>query len=180
MQGEQWFVLDVNPDPWEVGPMNVVRKGGVFRPFVGRSQKLDDYKKAVREAIMKGDQPYSFMTGKLSLTCWFWRNRAEYENPQARRYRSHDADATNLLKSTEDALQGLLYDNDKDNVHVQGYIVAQGPNVQPAVIICLKPAPGVADMMRLIPPEIFAKLAKPESAPPEDDVYSRSDPRSIF
>lgn len=177
---EQWFVLDVNPEPWEIGPLNVVRKGGQFRPFVGRSQQLHDYKLAVAEGIRRGSQPYHMIDGDVSLTCWFWRHRPDYETWQARRHRKHEADDTNLFKATEDALQGILYDNDKNNVHIQGFVVAQGPDVEPGVIICAKPAPGVADMMRLIPPDVLCRLAKPTSTPTEDPQYSGSDPGAFF
>lgn len=175
---EQWFVLDVNPEPWEIGPLNVVRKGGSFRPFVGRSQTLDDYKKSVREAVK--DQPHKFMEGKLSLTCWFWRQRPEYETAQARRHRSHEADDTNMFKATEDALQGLLYDNDKNNREIHGYIVDQGPHVNPGIIIRLKPAPGVVEMLSPIPPDVLSRLWADRSAPVEDDRYTRSNPQNIF
>lgn len=177
---EQWFVLDVNPEPWEIGPLNVVRRGGHFRPFVGRSQQLHDYKLAVVEAIRKSGQDYFMMEGNVSLTCWFWRHMADHASWQARRWRAHEADDTNLLKATEDALQGLLYDNDKNNVHVQGFVVAQGPDVEPGLIVCVKPAPGVADMLRLIPPDVLSRLAKSDTSPTEDPQYSGSDPGAFF
>lgn len=177
---EQWFVLDVNPEPWEIGPLNIIRKGGQFRPFVGRSQQLHDYKLAVAEAVKRGDQPYHMIEGDVSLTCWFWRHRPDYETHQARRHRKHHADNTNLFKATEDALQGILYDNDKDNVHVQGFVVAQGPDVEPGLIICAKPAPTAFEMMSLIPPDVFSRLAKPAAEPNEETQYSASDSRAFF
>lgn len=177
---EQWFVLDVNPEPWEIGPLNVVRKNGHFRPFVGRSQQLYDYQQSIKKAIADAGQQVVKLDGDVSLTCWFWRHRPDYETWQARRHRKHEADDTNMLKATEDALQGVLYDNDKNNVHVQGFVVAQGPDVEPGLILCVKPAPGVADMMRLIPPDVLSRLAKPEDKPTEDTQYSGSNPGAFF
>lgn len=128
---ERWYILHLNPEPWAIGPVGVARRNGKIVPYVGRNQQLDAYKEAVREAVGKVEM----MTGKLEVTFYFWRQRSEYQTPQARTHRKHEADATNMQKSTEDALQDLLYKNDKDNVHVESWVVAQGPDVDPMVII---------------------------------------------
>jgi hypothetical protein len=76
--------------------------------------------------------------GLLEVKFWFWRRRDEYKTPQARTHRKHEADATNLQKATEDALQGILYKNDKDNRHVESFVVEQGPNVEPMIAIAIR------------------------------------------
>ena len=52
------------------------------------------------------------------------------------------ADSTNLQKSTEDALQGLLYGNDRETRYVSSEIVDQGPDVHPCIVVHLEPWAG--------------------------------------
>lgn len=131
----RWYVLDVNPEPWAIGPVGYARRNGKMAAYVGRNAQLDTYKQTVKEAILALEPPPDMLTGKLSVTFWFWRNRAEYQTPQARTHRKHEADVTNLQKATEDALQDILYKNDKDNSHVESILVAQGPDVIGKIII---------------------------------------------
>ena len=133
-----WYILECNPEPWEVGPLSVGRKNGKMFPIVGRDQQLHAYKEAVKEALSL--QSPVFMEGKLVMSIWFWRVQANYQTPQARGHRKHEADCTNLFKATEDACQGILFKNDKDNVETHGYIVEQGPDVNPLIIIRLQTA----------------------------------------
>jgi Holliday junction resolvase RusA-like endonuclease len=127
-----WYILEVNPEPWAIGPVGVGRKNDRPFPIVGRNQQLDAYKRAVQESL--GDD-YLKVTGRVTVTFFFWRRRDAYTTPLQQKHRKHDADATNLQKATEDALQGYLYDNDKDNVHVESHLVEQGPNVNGKVVI---------------------------------------------
>ena len=129
---EYWFVLDLNPEPWAIGPVGYSRRGGKMSAYVGRNQQLDAYKQAIKEAL---DFEGPMLEGKVTLNLWFWRHRAEYETPQARTHRKHEADATNLQKSTEDALQGVLFANDKDVRVVRSVVVDQGPEVVGRIVI---------------------------------------------
>lgn len=128
---EHWFVLNLNPEPWAIGPVGYRRSGGKMSAYVGRNQQLDAYKEAVREAL----GPQEKIQGKVDLKFFFWRNRAEYTTPQARSHRKHEADMTNLQKATEDALQGVLFDNDRDVLHCESFLVAQGPDITGQIII---------------------------------------------
>lgn len=127
-----WFVLDVNPEPWAIGPISVGRKGGKMFPMVSRNEQLWNYKQAIKEAI--GDT-HIWIEGDVELIMFFWRDRAEYVTPQARTHRKHQADLTNMFKATEDALQGVLFKNDKDVQMYHAEIVEQGPNVHGRVVI---------------------------------------------
>jgi len=127
-----YFVLDINPEPWAVGPAGVARKNGKLIPYIGPNKQLQAYQNAIKELI--GEQP-KFIDGKILLRFYFWRNRAEYETPQARTHRKHEADTTNLQKATEDALQGILFKNDKDVVDIHSKMVAQGPDVRGKIVI---------------------------------------------
>jgi Holliday junction resolvase RusA-like endonuclease len=103
--------------------------------YVGRNQQLDAYKEAVREAL--GDQ--ELQEGQHVLHLYFWRLRSEYTTPQARTHRKHEADVTNLQKATEDALQGVLFANDRDVRAVHSYLLEQGADVEPGIVIGLEP-----------------------------------------
>lgn len=138
--GMRWFVLDLNPEPWAIGPVGYARRGGKMSAYVGRNQQLDAYKEAVREALGPG---HVLITDSLvELRFYFWRNRADYNTSQARTHRKHEADLTNLQKATEDALQGVLFKNDKDVHDVHSIMVEQGPDVRGRVVIGLRPLSG--------------------------------------
>lgn len=129
----EWFVLDVNPEPWAVGPLSVGRKAGKVFPYMGRNDQLFHYKEAVKEELVGCDL---FLENcKIELQLFFWRRRDEYKTPQARTHRKHEADLTNLQKATEDALQGVLFKNDKDVKRIESRIVDQGPDVIPKVVL---------------------------------------------
>lgn len=142
---ELWFHVGVNPEPWAVGPIGYNRRGGKMGAYMGRNQQLDAYENAVKEAV-QAQYNGPMLTGKLSVEFFFWRHRAEYTTPQARTHRKHDADATNMLKATEDALQGVLYANDKDNSCVRAVIVAQGPDVEGQIVIHITEAPVLIEL----------------------------------
>lgn len=143
-----WYALDVNPEPWAVGPIGYARKSGKMTAYMGQNQQLNAYKEAIREAIGEGHTP---IEGKVRLIVFFWRERAEYQTHQARTHRKHEADATNLLKATEDALQGILFVNDRDNNDVRGVIVEQGPDVVGRVLIGVAPSGDTPDIVQMIP-----------------------------
>lgn len=131
-----YFVLDVNPEPWAIGDLSVGRRGGKVFPMVGRNNQLHMYKEAVKEEI--GDTDHWF-EGHIELDLYFWRRRDEYKTPQARGHRKHEADGTNLAKATEDALQGVLFKNDKDVRAMTWEIVEQSPTAEPCVIVGIRP-----------------------------------------
>lgn len=139
----RWFVLGLNPEPWAVGPVGYARKNGKMSAYVGRNQQLDAYKEAVAEGLkelLEREMPaFEMYEGKLDLKFYFWRNMAEYSTPQAQTHRKHEADGTNLAKATEDALQGILFANDKDVKRMTWEVVEQGPDVIPAVAVQVQP-----------------------------------------
>jgi len=131
-----WYVLDVNPEPWAIGPVSVGRKKGGVYPVVGRNEQLWFYQQAIKEAI--GTPRKSFNAETYELMFFFWRDRADYQTHQARTHRKHEADVTNLAKATEDALQGVLFDNDKNTKIMHAEMVEQGPNVNGKVVVGIR------------------------------------------
>lgn len=160
----RWYVLDLNPEPWAIGPVGYSRRGGKMSAYVGRNQQLDAYKEAVREAL--GEQ--ELIEGKVTLKFFFWRNRAEYTTPQARAHRKHEADGTNMAKATEDALQGVFYKNDKDVAHMEWVIVEQGPEVEGRIVIGIDPINGdIPDAVLTLPDNVLAMLDVLDGEQPE-------------
>lgn len=141
--------------------------------YVGRNQQLDAFKEAVREEL--SSLATTKFEGKVTLVLYFWRNRAEYTTPQARKHRKHEADLTNLQKATEDALQGILFENDRDVAMVQAEVREQGPDVVPCVVV------GIDSYIEyFLPTEVEVLLEErdiqpyiePESVgPPVEDVF---------
>lgn len=135
----QWFVVPVNPYPWKVPPMSVGRaKGGKLFVRAGRDEGLYTYQQAVKEHLIA--QGAEKIEGPVRLEMYFWRNMAEYTTWQGRRARKNEVDTTNLQKATEDACQGILFDNDKDNIQVYSHRVSQGPDTSSCVVIRAAPA----------------------------------------
>lgn len=144
----RWLVVDVNPEPWAIGPVGVSRKGSKLIPYVGRNQQLNAFKESVAEAI-KADYPdLEMIQGRVRLVFYFWRNRAAYKTPSDMVHQKHEADLTNLQKATEDALQGILFFNDKVVNDVRSTLVEQNENVRGRIVIGFEPSP-------LLPPSVL-------------------------
>lgn len=159
MSNWHWFVLEVNPEPWAIGDLAVGRKSGRVYPYVGRNQQLHNYKEAIREEL---GSPGIFLVGPIELQFFFWRRRDQYQTPQARGHRKHEADLTNLQKATEDALQGVLFKNDKDVNDVHSVMVEQGPEVLPKVVIGVRPGTTFPEAIFNLPQEVAELLDEME------------------
>lgn len=83
----------------------------------------------------------------LTVCFAFWRQRAVSRSTSGRTTTSQIADATNMQKATEDALQKIIFDNDRHNASVCSHVIEQGTDVEPAVLVIIERA----DMTILIP-----------------------------
>lgn len=128
-----WYILEVNPEPWAVGPIAYARRGGKMSAYMGQNAQLNAYKEALKEEIANKNP--KMLEGKITLQLFFWRRRDDYETPQGKRARKHEADTTNLQKATEDAMQGILYKNDKDVVDVHSRMIEQDVATRGRVVI---------------------------------------------
>lgn len=131
-------ITGINPQPWAIGPLGTTVRGGKHVPYVGENSSLADYQRAVRDYLCK-----EYMTvlhdGCSELEFYFWRKLEEYQTPTGRTSRRHAADATNLQKGLEDALQGILFQNDRLVTTIKSTIVEQDRNVNPGIIIVHRP-----------------------------------------
>jgi hypothetical protein len=166
----RWFVLALNPDPWAIGPLGVGKRGGKYFPYVGRNNQLHSYQQAVKEELE--DEP-PLRAGTYDLKFWFWRRLDSHAAG-----RKNIADATNLQKATEDALQGVLFDNDRDVRHVSSVIVEQSEEAKPLIVIRAMPWPGFENGE--LPDFVWGDIINAQrtaSQPPSNNVWSGPDGR---
>lgn len=121
-----WLLIPFNPMPWAIGPVSTVRSGGKLRPIVGQNKQLRMYQDGIKEELeAQLVEAFAMIEGKIELRCYFWRKMEEYKTPQSRTARNHEADLTNMVKALEDALQGVMFKNDRDVIEQHNYIVEQ-------------------------------------------------------
>ncbi len=124
------YFLPINPEPWAVGKVGVGRRNGKTFPTVGPNAKLVSFQEEVREWF--ADQKVNMIEGDVELEFFFWRRIDQYEGPK-RKVTTHEADATNMQKATEDALQGILYPNDRAVRRITSEIIEQGLDIEGAI-----------------------------------------------
>lgn len=130
--------LDVNPEPWAVGPLSLGRRNGKMFPKMERNASVHAFKEAVKEEVERLTCDPLHPDLKYHLEFYFWRRLESYIGESGRKATAHQADATNMQKATEDALQGVLIANDRDVVSIRSVIVEQGPDVTPGIGIYAK------------------------------------------
>ncbi len=152
-----YLITDINPEPWAVGPLDIIYRGhGAGRkhfPVVGPNTKLKFYQDAIRSEMETLYPEAEMLTGLVEVEFHFWRSSAH----------GQPADATNLQKATEDALQGILFENDRDNRWATGHVVEQTPDTRPALVIHVAPYD---------PPDMTAELAMIETRPLPGTVHT--------
>lgn len=168
IEGWDAYLLRLNPIPWTVQVGIGRRKGGGVYPQVYKSDELKTYQEAVKEAIVTP----IILEGEIDLVFLFWRQMPDYETHQGKRARKHQADATNMQKALEDALQGVLFANDRDVRSVESHIIEQGHDTDPLVVILIRShVPTLwetVDWLSIAPPPInFA----PKAPPYEGDLF---------
>ena len=135
-------ILDLNPEPWTSPQVSIGRKGGKAFPRFYSNEQMKNFKEALAEAVrQKLPEDFEPFEIPIGVTFYFWRRLDEYQSPQARTARKHEADATNLQKAAEDALQGVLFKNDKDVSVVTSYIMEQAHDTRPAVVVEIEQYP---------------------------------------
>lgn len=157
-----WFLVEgINPEPWQASEASSGRaKGGKTFVRFHKPQGLADYQEALKANFKERYPDVEPASGTAEVVFYFWREVNVDSKAKV-------ADATNLLKATEDALQGLLYVNDKQNKHVQSYIVEQLADTEPMILIGIRPfqpAPAevfeVVEKMRLEVPKAESNIRR--------------------
>ena len=126
-----WYIIDgINPEPWEAPTGEARRRKAPAKGFFVQmvsSGKQRSYQTAVRDAMEETYGKPDLATVDIDLSFFFWRQK------------SNIADATNLQKSTEDALQGILFKNDRQVKRVSSEIVEQEDETEPLILIHVGP-----------------------------------------
>lgn len=161
-------VPDINPEPWTAPEVSIGRRGGKLAPQVFKREQLRQYQEALHDYIASEYSPTP-VTVDLSLQFWFWR---ELDTAQ-----SKQADATNLQKATEDALHGLLFENDRQVQDVRSIIVHQGVGVSPTIIIRWTPFGGLDDPT---PIQMRHALLEELKNKPKSDNSTDIEPEALF
>lgn len=120
----RWYTVNVNPEPWAIG---TAHRGGIS-PNPG----LVSYQNAVREEL-GGER--ELPKDMRRLTFYFFRKIDKYLDAADHVRTRNAADATNMQKGLEDALQGILFENDREIKDIRSVIVMQGSDVDPGFTI---------------------------------------------
>ena len=130
------YVLKLNPEPWAIGKTFAYRgRGGAG---IAPDRKLVSFQQAVREAITT-DYPEAKPTKEpVKITFYFSRAIESLSYGGKRGAYANYADATNLQKGLEDALQGIIIENDNQVKIVTSVIMDQKRDADPFVIIILE------------------------------------------
>lgn len=113
------YCFPVNPEPWAIGEISVVRnkKTGKNIPVVSPNANLATYQDAVRSELAALGAAMKLPS--YSIRFHFCRVMASYKSASGRTLHRNQADVTNMQKATEDALQGVIIGNDRDVLRVE-------------------------------------------------------------
>lgn len=140
------MIEGVNPEPWRASEGNIGRKAGKMFVQMHKPGTVRDYQEAFKEEFAARYPDFKPYSHHMAIDLWYWRQMTNI------------ADATNLQKSTEDALQGLLYHNDQQVKYISSYIMEQFADTEPAILIRIKPIPAEHHLLGL---DKRAELALP-------------------
>lgn len=131
------YIEGINPEPWTAPDIAVGRRNGKPFPMVHKNGRLRAFQDAIRECIAEAYPDIAVPTPgtRLRVTFLFWRQMDSYTTETGRTASRNVADVTNMQKALEDALQGILFKNDRDIKSVNSLIVAEGADVRPCIIV---------------------------------------------
>lgn len=131
-----WFeIVGIYPIQWQVGVTSAGRKNGkIVANRISKPPELAAYQEAVKEYMLDAffpDLPASFDYPQGIRMEFYFVVPDEGRNVR---------DTTNFQKALEDALQGILYRNDRTVRDVRSVAVAVEPHEEPRIIIGIGPA----------------------------------------
>lgn len=118
----------VNPVAWKAPTLGVKRFGAKVVPYAAPNVEMQAYQSAIKEqwADTWTEPPIEV---PVALTWHFNRQLPRYQSASGRWVQKHRQDLTNLVKSSEDALQPWLLRNDVWVHESHAYIVRQEADV---------------------------------------------------
>lgn len=150
-----YWIFGVNPEPWTPGTAYRRGRGA----GVAKNQKLVMYQEAVREEFPDQNPIHKFIEPGERIWFVFWRTAT-----------GPVADATNLQKALEDALQGLLWRNDRTNLDIRSTIESQGKGVEPAILVRILP-PRTETIIPPYPQRDTERWEDSQWRPPEAEMF---------
>jgi Holliday junction resolvase RusA-like endonuclease len=145
---KHYVVHDINPCPWMAPKLGVARSRGGVYPVAYPTDEMKVYKAAVQDYFAEQYPTVPvFVDAPLYITIWYWRS-LNFGGQRRNR-----CDVTNLNKCLEDALQGVLYANDRHNRIVAGVMVEQAPHIAPKMIIRVQDGSEIPEYFT--PPELI-------------------------
>lgn len=165
------YAVNVNPEPWAMGPANVRRKGKGHYVQFGANGVLETYQNAIKDHLKQSGAVVH--EPGYSLRIWIARQIVQYKSTAGRNVTRNEADGTNILKGTEDALQGILISNDRRCLQGHWLMMGQDKDVIPLILIEL--AYGLSDYSEgFFPPELTDEgLAALDAAYETNNLSSR-------
>jgi Holliday junction resolvase RusA-like endonuclease len=160
------IALPLNPEPWTAPSISVGRRGGKPFPMVYKNEALRSYQEAVKELL----PTHIWVEPPIHLEFYFWRQLPDYTTDKDVRARKHHADATNMQKALEDALQGVLFKNDKDVRSIRSWVMDQGKDVDPMVGIIIRRSGAVPDVEHS-----FRSLIMDDEPPADRETFEHTE-----
>ena len=138
--------------PWKIGPIG---RGKGKSVYVAQHEGLRKFQDGVKSQV--NEQNPEMVEGPFRMEIFFWRRIEEYETPQSRTARNHEADATNMQKGFEDALHNVLFRNDVETRDIRSVVVEQNMTTDGMIIFSIEPISlaELEDSVRIIPDSIF-------------------------
>jgi len=133
----RYLIPGVNPVPWKA-PINTVQRRGSKSFCQSRKHPdTDAYQQQLidRFSVLYPDVESLGKEWDVELTITFWRDLTPFKRSDGRTGRARKADVSNMVKSTEDALQGILFDNDRQVQSASGIIAHQAMDIEPLLLI---------------------------------------------
>jgi Holliday junction resolvase RusA-like endonuclease len=147
-----YLIEGINAVPWQAPKLGIGRKAGRQYPMSYPVDEMIVYKEAIKEYLyLKYPQNGPLIAREnLLVSFWYWRS-LNFGGQRRNR-----CDVTNLNKCLEDALQGVLFNNDRDNRIVLGVMMRQDRDIEPHIVIQVEPIDVVPPVLR--PPATLLPL----------------------
>ena len=128
---KSFWIVGINPEPWSAG---TPYRRGPHGVGLSKDPKLKMYQQAIIDEFPIQNPGVECLpkTAILNVQFYFWRSTLT----------GNVCDATNMQKATEDALQELIYVNDRNNHRVGSMIMEQTKTTEPAILITVEPLRG--------------------------------------
>lgn len=153
------WAFAINPSPWAIGKASAIPNRG-RKAFVkiAPDKALKAYQDAVRSKLAEaGAKPEP---GLYVMRFTFSRQLEQYVTVNGTQT-GNAADTTNMQKATEDALQGLVIENDRQTISITGHLASESKTstIPYVVIEVLSGIDGYEMHKRVLPGQWISKEA---------------------